>query len=204
MQRVIFFLLASLALNAAPGIAATHTEILDCPAGARLWFKLRGGDVHIKPGEDPTHIVVRYTPDPHKPEQEKNVQLRWRTHGSTIQVEIRTPISLSVDTELEVPSPLSLEVHMTGGDLTVQGVEGDKNLQLFAGDLKVDVGSLQSLREAEVSTRVGDADVPSAGTEHGWLGHTWRYRGTGPYRLYAHTTFGDATLVAQKGTGDGD
>ncbi|HXX24681.1 MAG TPA: hypothetical protein VEO19_16160 [Terriglobia bacterium] len=204
MQRVGFFLLASLAFNAVPGVAATHTEILECPAGAHLWFKLRGGDVHIKPGEDPAHIVVRYTPDTRKPEQEKNVQLRWRTHGSTIQVEIRTPISLSVDAELEVPSPLSLEVHMTGGDLTVERVEGDKNLQLFAGDLKVDVGSLQSLREAEVSTRVGDADVPSAGTQHGWLGHTWKYYGNGPYRLYAHTTFGDATLVAKQGLGIGD
>ena len=197
MQRVVFFLAASLAFNAVPVVAATQTEILECPAGAHLWFKLRGGDVHIKPGEDPAHIVVRYTPDPRKPEQEKNVQLRSRTRGSTIQVEIRTPIWLSVDAELEVPSPLSLEVHMTGGDLTVERVEGDKNLQLFAGDLKVDVGSLQSLREAEVSTRVGDADVPSAGTQHGWLGHTWKYQGSGSYRLYAHTAFGDVNVVAK-------
>lgn len=197
MRRVIFCLVASLAICTLPGVGATHTEVLECPAGAHLWFRLRGGDVHIKPGEDPAHIVVRYTPDPHKPEQEKNVQLRWRTHGSTIQVEIRTPISLSVDTELEVPTPLSLEVHMTGGDLTVEGVDGDKNLQLFAGDLKVDVGRLDSLREAVVSTRVGDADVPSTGTQHGWLGHTWKYQGNGPYRLYAHTSFGDVNLVAK-------
>jgi hypothetical protein len=110
---------------------------------------------------------------------------------------IRTPISLSVDVELELPSPISLEAHMTAGDLTVEGVEGDKNLKLFAGDLKVDVGSLESLREAEVSSGIGDADVPSVGTMHGWLGHTWKYRGSGPYRLYAYTTLGDVSLVAK-------
>ena len=197
MRRLILFLAALCAFWAIPGVAATHTEVLECPAEAHFRFKLRGGDVHIKRGSDPAHLVVRYTPDPRKPEQEKDVLLRSRTHGSSIQVEIRAPMSLSVDAELEVPSPLSLEVHMTGGDLTVEGVEGDKNLQLFAGDLKVDVGSLKSLQEAEVSTRVGDADVPSGGTEHGWLGHTWTYQGPGLYRLYAHTTFGDVNLVAK-------
>lgn len=197
MRRVILFLVASWAFCAVPGVGATHTAVLECPKGAHFWFKLRGGDVHIKRGSDPTHVVVRYTPDPHKPEKEKNVLLRSRTRDSSIQVEIRAPMSLSVDTELEVPSPVSLEVHMTGGDLSVEGVEGDKNLQLFAGDLKLDVGTLESLGEAEVSVRVGDVDAPSAGTLHGWLGHTWKYQGSGPYRLYAHTTFGDVNLVAK-------
>ena len=197
MRRVVLFLTAIGVFCTLPGLSATHTEVLECPAGAHLWFKLRGGDVHIKRGADSAHLVVRYTPDPHKPELERAVQLRWRAHGASLRVEIHAPMSLSVDTELEVPSPLSLEVHMTGGDLSVEGVEGDKDLQLFAGDLKVDVGSLESLREAEVSTRVGDTDVPSAGTEHGWLGHTWRYQGPGLYHLYAHTTLGDVNLVAK-------
>jgi hypothetical protein len=151
-------------------------------------LKLRGGHVHIKRGSGPTHVVVRCTPDPHKPEDEKKVQVLSRTHDANVQVEIRAPMSLSVDAELEVPSPVSLEVHMTGGDLTVDGVEGDKNLRLFAGDLKVDVGTLQNLRDAEVS---------AGGTLHGWLGRTWKYQGSGPYRLYAHTTFGDVALVAK-------
>ena len=86
---------------------------------------------------------------------------------------------------------------MTGGDLTVEGVDGDKRLQLFAGDLKVDVGTLEKVRSAEVCVRVGDVDVPPIGEVHGWLGHTWRYQGSGQYRLYAHTTFGDAKLFTK-------
>jgi hypothetical protein len=197
MRRAILFLAVSWAFCAVPGAGATHTEVVECPPGAHFRFRLRGGDVHIKRGSDPNHVVVRYTPDRRKPEDEKKVQVVSRTHDSNVQVEIRAPMSLSVDAELEVPNPISLEVHMTGGDLTVDEVEGDKNLRLFAGDLKVDVGTLKSLRDAEVSTGIGDADVPSAGTMHGWLGHTWKYQGSGPYRLYAHTTFGDVNLVAK-------
>jgi hypothetical protein len=197
MHRVGPFVVLGLLVSTLPGLAATHTQVLECASGGSLWFKLRGGDVHITRGTDPNHIVVRYTPDPKKPEEEKKVQVRSRVRGSEVQVEIQAPMSLSVDAEVEVPSPFALEVHLTGGDLTVEGVEGNKNLLLFAGDLKVDAGALRTLGDAEVSVRVGDVDVPSVGKVHGWLGHTWKYQGDGPYRLYAHTTLGDVNLVAK-------
>ncbi len=93
--------------------------------------------------------------------------------------------------------PISLEVQMTGGDLTLEGVDGDKNLQLFADDLKVDVGILEKNRSAKVSVSVGDVDVPAIGEVHGWLGHTWRFHGSGQYRLYAQTSSGNAKLLAR-------
>jgi hypothetical protein len=197
MRRAMVLTALALVMSAVPGLAATHTQIIESPPGGSLLFKLRGGDVHVRRGADPKYIVVRYTPDPKKPDEEEKVQFRSRVHGSEVQVEIKAPASLSVETEIEVPSPITLEVHLTGGDLTVEGVEGDKDLQLFAGDLKVDIGTLQNVRDAEVSVRVGDVDVPPIGKVHGWLGHTWRYQGSGQYRLYAHTGFGDATLIAK-------
>ena len=189
-------LAAGLAISV-PALAATHTQVVEYPTGGSLRFRLRGGDVHITRGTDPDHIVLRYTPDPKKPDEENKVQIRSHVHGSQVRLEIKAPASLSVDAEVEVPSPISLAVQMTGGNLTVEGVDGDKNLQLFAGDLKVDEGTLEKLRNAEVSVRVGDIDVPPIGQVHGWLGHTWRYQGHGPYRLYAHTSFGDASLLAK-------
>ena len=196
-MRLIALMAAGLAICVIPAPAATHTQMFECPAGSSLWFRLRGGDVRVTRGTDPEHIVLRYTPDPKKPEEENRVQVRSDVHGSQVRLEIKAPTSLSVDAEVEVPSPISLEVHMTGGDLTVEGVDGDKRLQLFAGDLKVDVGTLEKVRSAEVSVRVGDVDVPPIGEVHGWLGHTWRYQGSGQYRLYAHTTFGDAKLFTK-------
>ena len=162
-------LAAGLAISVIPALAATHTQVVECPTGGSLWFRVRGGDVHITRATDPDHIMLRYTPDPKKPDEENKVRIRSYVHGSQIQLEIKAPVSLSVDAELEVPSPISLEVHMTGGDLTVEGVDGDKNLQLLAGDLKVDVGTLQKVGTAEVSVRVGDVDVPpSDRSADGW------------------------------------
>ena len=120
-------LAAGLAISVIPALAVTHTLVVEHPTGGSLWFRLRGGDVHITRGTDPDHIVLRYTPDPKKPDEENKVQIRSHVHGSQVQLEIKAPVSLSVDAEVEVPSPISLEVHMTGGHLTVEGVDGDKN-----------------------------------------------------------------------------
>src|SRR5215472_11818329 len=139
-MRLIALTAAGLVISVVPALAATHTQMFECPAGGSVWFRLRGGDVHITQGTDPKHVVLRYTPDPKKPDEENKVQIRSRVRGSQVRLDIKAPVSLSVDAELEVPSPISLEVQMTGGDLTVEGVDGDKDLQLFAGDLKVDVG----------------------------------------------------------------
>ncbi len=196
-MRVIVLTAIGFVVSVMPALGVTHTQMFECPPGGSLWFRLRGGDVHITRGTDPRHIVLRYTPDPKKPEEEKKVQIRSRVQGSRIEIEVKAPVGLSIDAEVEVPSPISLEVHMTGGDLSVEGVDGDKTLKLFAGDLKVDVGTLQKVRDAEVSVRVGDVDVPPMGEVHGWLGKTWKYQGNGQYRLYAHTSFGDARLIAK-------
>ena len=196
MKR-IGLITAGFAISVIPTLAATHTQVFECPAGGSLWFGLRAGDVRITRGADPEHIVLRYTPDPKKPDEENKVQIRSYVRGSQVRLEVKAPVSLSVDAEVQVPSPISLEVHLTGGDLTVEGVDGDKSLQLLAGDLKVDIGTLQKVRDAEVSVRVGDVEVPPIGEVRGWLGHTWRYQGNGQYRLYAHTSFGDASLLAK-------
>jgi hypothetical protein len=191
------FLLALLALTITQvpsGRAATHTQSIEVSPGASLVFRFRGGDVRIRRGTDPQHIIVRYTPDPKKPGEENKVQVQSRVRGSQVQIEVKAPTSLSVDAEVEVPSPIALEVHMTAGDLSVQGIDGSKDLHLFAGDLRVDVARLQDLGDAEVSVGIGDVSVPPVGKTHGWLGHTWKYKGGGPYRLYAHTRFGDTSL----------
>lgn len=70
-MRVIALTAVGLAISVIPGLASTHTQVFESPPGGSLWFRVRGGDLHITRGTDLQHIVVRYTPDPKKPEQEK-------------------------------------------------------------------------------------------------------------------------------------
>ena len=54
-----------------------------------------------------------------------------------------------------------------------------------------------ALVHAGVSVRIGDVSAPAIGEVHGWLGHTWKYHSDGQYQLYAHTGFGDVSLVTK-------
>ena len=67
-------LAAGLAISVIPALAATHTQVVECPTGGSLLFRVRGGDVHITRATDPDHIMLRYTPDPKKPDEEQKVQ----------------------------------------------------------------------------------------------------------------------------------
>jgi hypothetical protein len=182
-------------LLATPVFAGTHTETVGFSPGGTLRFSLKGGDVHIMKGADPDHIVVRYTPDLKHPEDESKVQFVSTIQGSEVEIAIKTPMNLSVDTEIEVPSPVSLHVDLIGGDLKVEGVEGDKDLRLFAGDIRVELGKELNLHKGVASSRVGDVDAPALGKMSGWLGHTWKYAGAGQYSLYAHTNAGDVSVA---------
>lgn len=196
-------LVALISLWGAQACAETRTEVREFAPGGSLRIALPVGDLHISKGTDPHHIVVRYTPDPHKPDAAQRAHLRFEVQGAHAEIEFNAPRNVSIDTEIEVPGRTDLQVNMSVGDLTVEGVQGDKNLQTHVGDVKVDLGADIDLLNAEASTQIGDLDAPPVGTMHGWLGHTWRYRGDGRYLLHVHTDIGDVDLSSKQGSETG-
>jgi hypothetical protein len=95
--------------------------------------------------------------------------------------------------ELEVPQNTNLEVHEKVGDLTVEDVEGDKDLTLRVGDIRVAKGHAD-YRAVHASTSIGDVNGNGYGETSGWLGKTLKYHGDGKYELRAHVSVGDITL----------
>jgi DUF4097 and DUF4098 domain-containing protein YvlB len=98
-----------------------------------------------------------------------------------------------VDVELEVPQNTNLDVHDKVGDLTVDGIEGDKDLELSVGDIRVRFEK-SGYRMVRASTSIGDVNVDGYGETSGWLGRTLTYHGDGKYELRAHVSVGDITL----------
>jgi hypothetical protein len=76
----------------------------------------------------------------------------------------------------------------------VEGVEGDKDLELTWGDLIIQVTSPQDYAHVDVSVRFGDVSGTQFGEPKGWLGNSVRKEGTGKYRLHAHVMAGDLVL----------
>lgn len=172
----------------------THTDARDFPTGGLLHVRLSVGDLHIRRG-DGNKISLRYTVKSRHEDAVKNAHVDFDVHGSNANIEFHgsSTSNTQFDVELEVPANTNLDVHGKVGDLNVEDVEGDKDLELGVGDIRV-TRERSTYRVVRASAGIGDVKGDGYGETSGWLGKTLKYRGDGKYELRAHVGVGDITL----------
>ncbi|MGA7906736.1 MAG: hypothetical protein WCA16_04945 [Candidatus Sulfotelmatobacter sp.] len=171
----------------------THTDARDFVAGGMVHLRLRVGDLQIRRG-DSNRIRLRYTVKSRHERNIKETQVDFEVRGNDASIEFRAPGSnTQVDVELEVPPTTNLDVHQKVGDLSVEDIEGDKDLDLSVGDIHVANGH-SGYRLVHASTSIGDVNCAGYGESSGWLGKTLKYQGDGKFELRAHVSVGDITL----------
>jgi hypothetical protein len=172
----------------------SHSDARDFAAGGMLHVRLSVGDLHIKRGEA-NKISLHYTVKSRHEGNIKEARVDFDVRGNDASIEFRAPYGSNTqfDVELEVPANTNLDVHEKVGDLVVEDVEGDKDLELDVGDIRLAKAS-SVYRSVRASTGIGDVNSDGYGETSGWLGKTLKYRGDGKYELRAHVGVGDITL----------
>ncbi len=172
----------------------THTDARDFVSGGTLHVHVRVGDLEIRRG-DTNQIRLRYTVKSRHEKNVKETHVDFDVRGNDASVEIHAPGSnTQVDVELEVPRETNLDVQQKVGDLTVKDIDGDKDLDLSVGDIRI-INLHAGYRMVRAHTGIGDVNGgDSYGEASGWLGKTLNYHGDGKYDLRAHVSVGDITL----------
>jgi len=172
----------------------SRDEVRDFVAGGMLHVRLSVGDLHIK-RNDSNKIRLRYTIKSRRDNSVKDAHVDIEVRGRDANIEFHAPSggNTQFDVELEVPQNTNLDVHEKVGDLTVEDIEGDKDLELSVGDIRVAVGRA-AYHLVRASTSIGDVNSEGYGETSGWLGKTLKYHGDGKYELRAHVSVGDITL----------
>lgn len=172
----------------------THSDARDFAAGGFVHVRLSVGDMHIRRG-DSNMISLRYTIKSRRERTIKEAHVDFDVHGNDATIEFHASSSANTqfDVELEVPEKTNLYVHDKVGDMTVEDVEGDKDLTLGIGDIRVAKGRA-GYRLVNASAGIGDVNGEGYGETSGWLGKTLKYRGDGKYELRAHVGIGDIRL----------
>jgi hypothetical protein len=101
------------------------------------------------------------------------------------------------EVEIQVPTRSGLHVRLTAGDLTVDGIEGNKDIESHAGDLTIDVGRAEDYSHVDASLWAGDLEAPPFNVSKGGLFRSFDWKGGGAYTLHAHLKAGDLRLVAK-------
>jgi hypothetical protein len=91
---------------------------------------------------------------------------------------------------IEVPARSDLHLRMRAGDLRVIGIEGNKDIRLTAGDLKIDILPA-SYSHVHASVTFGDLQARPLGISKDGIGNSFEWSGTGKYSLHASLFAGD-------------
>jgi hypothetical protein len=199
-MRTPFLLATVLALSVASGTAQTKLDVKDIEnhpftadfdAGGRLRMYLRSGDFHIV-GGSANKITVRITGRNAYRASDMRVQLEGSNNSADLTVTGGPRNDLEVT--IEVPKKTGLYVRMSAGNLELQHVTGDKDAELHAGELVIDVGDASDYSRVDASVYSGGLEASPFGESHGGLFRSFHKEGNGRYHLHAHVGAGDLTL----------
>jgi hypothetical protein len=115
----------------------------------------------------------------------RNGELRITTDG---------PSNNDLKFRIQVPDQSHLHVRMSAGDLTIESVRGNKDVELRAGDLRIDVGRADDYKKVDASLWAGDLKASPFRIEKEGLFRSFEWNGPGAYRLHAHLLAGDLYL----------
>jgi hypothetical protein len=199
-MRTPFLLATALAVSVASGAAQTKLDVRDVEnhpftadfnSGGKLRMYLRSGDFHIVGGSD-NKITVRITGGNAYRASDLRVQLEGSKDYASLTVSDGPKNDLEVT--IEVPKKTGLYVRMPAGNLELHHVVGDKDAELHAGELLIDVGDASDYSRVDASVYSGGIEASPFGESHGGLFRSFHKEGNGRYHLHAHVGAGDLTL----------
>jgi len=199
-MRTPFLLATALALSVASGTAQTKLDVKDIEnhpftadfhSGGKLRMYLRSGDFRVVGGSD-NKITVRITGRNADRASDVRVQLEGSNDSADLTVSGGPKNDLEVI--IEVPKKTGLFVRMSAGNLELKHVVGDKDAELHAGELIIDVGDAGDYSRVDASVYSGGLEASPFGESHGGLFRSFHKEGNGRYHLHAHVGAGDLTL----------
>ena len=168
-----------------------HAFQTDLNKISTLRLHLRDGDFRIV-GSDSDQITIHA----HGKNRAlgKRMQVQLKRTGDSLDIVFSHVPKNEFQVTIAVPRETNLFARMRAGDLSVDGVAGDKDLELLAGDLSIQVPDAGAYGPVDLSVRFGDVSGRQFGSPKGSIGNSLKRDGNGRYRLHAHVFAGDLML----------
>ncbi len=172
--------------------------------GGTVNFDVNDADVRIVRNLDQAQVRLEVEVETVRlePEQAQHLWLKqFDVEGDKVSIHLQLPTDRSAGSvTLYVPTLISLVVKQHAGRLTVNGVKGDKNLNVGSGTLTLREAEPLSYQHVKVAVGVGQiTNEVFHGKESGLLGRTLVVEGGGTYQLLLHVGNGDIFLTPEDG-----
>jgi hypothetical protein len=102
----------------------------------------------------------------------------------------------NLQVRIEVPRKTSLRVQMPAGQVKVEEIVGDKDIDLYAGQITISSARPWDYRSVHLSVDIGDVRAPVYGEDKGGFFRTLtKQNANGEYWLHAHVMTGQIELL---------
>jgi hypothetical protein len=159
-------------------------------AGGRIRLQLAAAEYRIVGRSEP-RIRIGWRVD--RPEQAGSVHVETDVRGSTAVIRTSGPKN-GLHFQIDLPERSDVDVNLSAGDLDVRGIEGNKTLSMWAGDVSIDVGRPDLYRDVSATVRFGDLTAHPFHVSKGGIFRSFRWKGQGKYSVRASLFAGDLTL----------
>ena len=155
-----------------------------------LTIDLGSGDYQIIPSESDSIAVIYQD---RVPEDQRRIEVQIGSGHGQNYLKIAGPKS-NFHAVIEVPRKTDLRVRMAAGGLHVGEVEGNKDIEIRAGNLELNALRPRDYAKADFSVRVGDVNAPVFKAHKSGMWRSFKTFGPGKYHLHAHVGVGEMTL----------
>lgn len=156
-------------------------------SGGRIRMDLCSSGIQIV-GTDEPALRVSYHPE------RDNVRVRMQVSADRAELRLTGCPHNNFHARIEIPKSSALYVRMLAGQLDVEDVTGDKDVELSFGQLNLDVGKTEQYARVDASVNSGEINASAFDVEKGGLFRSFDQRGPGKYRLHAHVGAGQVDL----------
>jgi hypothetical protein len=183
----VLFLFIPLALSAQSN---SYEKTVQQPfaSGGTIRLHLQAGGYTIRASSS-DNIVVTYPPGPNS--ESSGVKVDIKATAARADVYVRNTPHNNFNATIEVPRHSNLWARLSAGELTVEDLEGDKDVELWAGQINIDIPHPDAYGHRDASVLAGSVEASAFNVSKGGLFRSFRQEGSGKYRLHAHVTTGE-------------
>jgi hypothetical protein len=156
-------------------------------SGGRITIDLDGGGYEVRAASD-NRIRVSIGGNA------GNARVEVTSEGERGDVKVKDTPHNNFKATIEVPKTADLTIHLSGGELVVGAIAGNKDVEAMGGNINIAVGNPDDYASVDASVKAGDLSAtPFGGSKSGLMQHfTWS--GKGKYTLRASLGAGNLSL----------
>lgn len=156
-------------------------------AAGSIEMRLDGGDYSIRASSD-EHVRVSFAGNI------GDAVAELTTSGTQANLAIRDTPHSNFRATIEVPATANLTVHLSGGNLEIAAITGNKDIDSQAGNVGISIPNSNDYGTVDAAVKVGNLDAGPFGHSDSGLSPHLKWSGPGKYTLRASLGAGNLEL----------